>query len=238
MELGYYKIKGIAEPLRWICLHFGLEVTEWNPVDDADWEKKAATLGPFANMPYLKDGDLVISETSMITSAIPYYLVEKAGKPEFLGKTAAERAQIRMVENILNDIRQKCINIIGMPAEADHKSAVETLFSESGPVYRRIKEISELLSEKEFLFGDLTIADFMLTFTARFTGAICYSLLGYSPYARFSNIVAVMSRVSELPGIKHRLEVTAINWPYLPANIVPFKFLNFKEMIDAGLKPI
>ena len=94
MEFGYYNIKGIAEPLRWVFLHFGLNVTEWNPIDQADWEKKVETLGPLASIPYLKDGDLVISVTSKIPSTIPYYLIEKAGKPEFLVKTIAERAQV------------------------------------------------------------------------------------------------------------------------------------------------
>ena len=237
MEFGYYNIKGIAEPLRWIFLHFGLNVTEWNPVDQADWEKKAETLGPLASMPYLKDGDLVISETSNIPSTIPYYLIEKAGKPEFLGTNSTERAQVSMVDNILADIRQKCFNILELPAGADHKSEIQALFCENGPVYKRIKELSDMLSEKEFMLGQLTFADLMMTFTARFTGAVCYSLLGYSPYARFNNIVALMARVSNFPGIKQRLD-SATNAPYLPADIVSFKLLNFQEMINLGMKPI
>lgn len=237
MEFGYWNIKGIAEPLRWIFLHFKIDVKEWNPADQAEWEKKAETLGPLANLPYLKDGDLVISEASKIPSAIPRYLIEKAGQQDFLGKTIAERAQVNMIDGILADIRQKCINIIEMPKDADHKAAVQNLFDPKGEVCQRIKVISEMLGEKEFLFGQLTLADFMLTFTARFTGAICYSLLGYSPYALHKNIVALMFAVSELPGIKQRLD-TATRAPYLPADIVPFKFLNFQEMIDRGMNPI
>ena len=124
-----------------------------------------------------------------------------------------------------------------MPAGADHKSEIEALFCESGPVFKRIKVLSEMLSEKDFLLDHLTFADLMLTFTARFTGAVCYSQLGFSPYARFSSIVALMARVSSLPGIKQRLD-PATNAPYLLADIVPFKLLNFQEMIDLDMKPI
>jgi glutathione S-transferase len=237
MELGYLDIKGVAEPLRWIWHHFKLDITEWNPVDEADWNEKAKTLGKFASLPYLKDGDLVISETTKIPAAIPYYLIEKAGKPNFLGSTPAEKAKVKMVESLLSNIRQKCFDIIDLPAGSDYKAEVHHLFNEEGTIYNQIKELSEMLADKDYIFGHLTFADFMLTFTARFTGAMCYSLLGYSPYARFNNIVALMHRVSNLPGIKERLEYATIK-PYLPASSVPFKFLNFQEMIDLGMNPI
>lgn len=237
MEFGYLNIKGIAEPLRWLFLYFRLDVKEWNPANDEEWTEKAKTLGPFASMPYLKDGDLVICETSRLPSSIPYYLIEKSGHLEFLGKDSAERAQIKIIEGILANIRQQCFNIVDMGQDADHKAALGKVFTKDGVIYRQIAALSQLLGEKEFLFDQVTWADFMLTFTARFSGAMCYSLLGYSPYADFPNIVKLMARVSNLPGIKERLD-GAQGAPYLTAAMSPFRFLNFKELIDLGLNPI
>ena len=238
MEFGYWPIKGISEPLRWIFLHLGLDVTEWNPQSEEEWAEKAKTLGPFASLPYLKDGDLIITETTMFPSAIPNYLIEKSGNAWLLGKDNATRAQVRQLDSLLANIRLQLINLIGQAqGTVDHKEVLGTIFAKDGKIYQQLVTISALLGEKDYLFGELTLADLMLVFTARFTGAACYSLLGYSPYADFENIVRLMFRVSELPGIKARLD-GAQAAPYLPASQVPFKFLNFGELIDLGMKPI
>ena len=194
-------------------------------------------LGPFASLPYLKDGDLVICETTKIPASIPYYLIEKTGHPEFLGNNAAERAQVKILEGLLSNIRQQTFAVIDLGQGDDHKEALHKVFNKQGQIYQQIRTISQMLGEKEWIFGHLTFADFMLTFTARFTGAACYSLLGYSPYADFPNLVQLMHRVSELPGIKERLD-NAQKAPYLPATQVPFRFLNFRELIEMGLNPI
>ena len=237
MELGYWNIKGIIEPSRWIYLYFKLDVKEWTPSSDADLKKKLKQLGPFPTLPYLIDGDVIITETSKIPKDISYYLAEKAGHPEFLGKDAAERAQVRMIESVLSDIRIECFKIMEIPANGDHKAAVKQLFDRSGPAYNNICEVANILGEKEYLLGHLTFADFMLQFTARFSSAICYTLLGYSPFADFPNIVKHLIRVSNLPGIKERLDYAQIV-PYLAPEMVPFRLMTFREMIDAGLNPI
>ncbi len=237
MEFGFWNIKGIAEPIRWVYLYHAMNVKEWNPSSEKEHQQKLSTLGPFASMPYLKDGDLVICETSRLPTSIPYYLIEKSGNLDFLGKSPAERAQVKLIEGVLSNIRLKSFAIIDMPAGSDHAAACGALFSKDGEIYKHIRALSQMLGDKEYFFEKPTFADFMLTFTARFTGAMCYSLLGHSPYADFPNIVKLMARVSELPGIKERLD-NGQKLPYLPAEQVPFKFLNFREMIELGLNPI
>ena len=235
IEFGMWNIKGIAEPTRWVFLHFGLNVKEWNPANEAEWEEKKKTLNTnFPNLPYIKDGDFILTETN----ALGPYLAEKAGRLDFLGNDIHERAQVRMLEGVLLDIRLACFAVLQLPKEANHRDALANHFLDNGPMTRKIRTLSEFLGEKEWFLGHLTWADFMLTFTARFCGAMCYSLLGYSPFADFPNIVALMARVSNLPGIYERLTGPGLPAPYLPAEKVPFKFLNFKEMIEKGLNPI
>ena len=237
IELGYWNIKGLLEPSRWICNHFNIDFVEWHPKSQADWEEKAKKLGLFPSMPFLIDGDVVITETTKLPRAIPQYLIEKTGRSDFLGNTPKERAQLRMIEGVLDDIRMECFRIVEMGPGVDHAAAVRSFFDKSGPTYQKIRALSEFLGDKEFFFGYLTWVDFMMQFTARFTGAMCYSLLGYSPYADFPNIVKHLITVTSLSGIKERLDF-AQPLPYLQPSSVPFHLLNFREMIDAGLKPI
>ena len=237
IELGYYNIKGLLEPARWICCHYNIPYVEWNPQSDADWEEKKKELGAFPSLPYLKDGDLVITESSTFPSSIPYYLAEKSGNPDFLGKDAAERAKLKMYESMLKNIILESLRIIGLGKDADHKGEFGKLLAKDGNTYRTIQFISETLANKDFIFGHLTWLDFLMQFTARFTGAIMYSHFGYSPYADVPNIVKLVTTVTSLPGVKERLDF-AQPVPYLVPETVPFKLLNFKEMIDAGLNPI
>ena len=142
IELGYYKIKGLLEPSRWICHHFDVPFVEWSPLNAADWEAKAKTLGPFPSLPYLIDGRTVITENTNIPRAIPQYLAEKAGRPEFMGRTPEERAKLLMVESVLDDIRVACFRIVEMGPGADHAKAIRSLFDKTGTSYRHIAAVS------------------------------------------------------------------------------------------------
>lgn len=83
----------------------------------------------------------------------------------------------------------------------------------------------------------MTTVDFLLTYTARFSGAMTYSLTGKSPWANFPNIIELMGRISSLPGVRDRL-MRAIGYHYLPPEQVSFKVMNFKQLIDEGINPI
>jgi glutathione S-transferase len=59
----------------------------------------------FPNLPYLIDGDFKISESS----AIPKYVLRKAGKTDLLGKTSQDQAKVDEVLGVLGDIRQATV---------------------------------------------------------------------------------------------------------------------------------
>lgn len=236
MEFGYYNIKGLGEPVRWVFLHFGLPVEEWNPASDDEWTSKAKSLNDhtlFPALPYLKDGSTVITQPS----AIQHYLIEKAGRSDFLGKSEVDRAFVRQVDAMLAEIRAACLGLINSSPNTDHKAEVQRLFGAGSDFEHRIDALHKHLGDKDWITGYMTLADFMLTFTARFTGAICYSTIGMSPWAKHRNIVNHLDRVSNLPGIQQRL-TRAVGAPYWPADKTPFRLLNFKEMIDEGINPI
>ena len=231
---GMWNIKGSAEPARWVFLHFGMNVKEWNPANLKEFEdmKKSLNL-PHLTLPFVKDDDFILTETS----AIGPYLAQRAGKPEFLGRDLKEKARILELDGIMHEIRLACVQITKLPKDADHRKAIEDLFAPGSPITLKIQYLSILLGQKEYFFDHLTWADYLMQFTARFCGAMTYSLLGRSPFAEYPNIVALMSRVTALKGIKERLDYAQV-LPYLPQEGIPFKFMTFGELIQAGLNPI
>ena len=83
MEFGYYKMKGVAESIRWLYHYCDMNVKEWNPTSDLDAKKKLRELDTlFPDFPYLKDNKTVITNIN----AIPYYLLEKHQLYDMMGK--------------------------------------------------------------------------------------------------------------------------------------------------------
>ena len=107
LRLGYWKMRGIVEPIR-LLLHY-LEVDykeEMYELGDApdfsrdNWLNVKFKLGfDFPNLPYLINGDFKLTESS----AIIRYICAKY-KPELLGETIKEKPIIDMVAGVLMDL--------------------------------------------------------------------------------------------------------------------------------------
>ena len=56
-ELGYWPVRGLAQPIRYFLEYLGLEYNEKRYTDRAEWfgKDKLAFNDAFANLPYLKD---------------------------------------------------------------------------------------------------------------------------------------------------------------------------------------
>ena len=71
------------------------------------WYKYKFTLGlDFPNLPYLIDGDVKLTESQ----AIARYISGKY-RPELLGKTLEDRANVDMLYSISNDARSATYNM-------------------------------------------------------------------------------------------------------------------------------
>ena len=90
VTLGYWQIRGLSERIRMLLEYVGIPYDEvkytgetrdkWFSEDKPELLKKNAA----SNLPYLLDGDKVISESD----AIQIYIVHKSGKLELLGRNA------------------------------------------------------------------------------------------------------------------------------------------------------
>ena len=224
MEFGYWEVKGQGEISRLVIAYLGLDVKEVNPKRE-EWfgGQKTEIGGDFPNLPYLKDGDFVITESS----AIPVYLALKANKPELLGTGAKEQAQVREIEGVISDINQAVYKTIFQ--KTDYKNSIVKAFEEGGVLHTKIQYLSKFLGEKEFLLGHITLADFALTNSIRVSRALAASFDLESPYDKHPNLKSTEKKITELAGVKELLEKRK-SIAYIPAQYTDFKFLNDAEV--------
>lgn len=92
IKLGYWAIRGKAQPLRLLLTYTGVDWEDVVYSDPNQWfAKDKQSLGfDFPNLPYLIDGDLKLTETT----AIEKYIIERSGNTELLGKNLQDSAKI------------------------------------------------------------------------------------------------------------------------------------------------
>ena len=224
MELGYWGIKGVAEPIRWLVAHLALPVKEYNPATPEEWfGKKKPSLGlDFPNLPYLVDGDFKLSEST----AIPVYLIHKAGKADLLGGDAQKQAQVREIEGVLSDIKQDLMKVLFAPA--DQATVLAKTLEPTSKVSQKIEQLSKFLGSKDFLVGHVTYADLLLTYTVQLSCSIAKSLGHACPWCKYQNLMDLSHRVTKIPGIHERFEASK-NVPFMPPSMIPFKMFTTAE---------
>ena len=228
MELGYWGIKGVAEPIRWLIAYTGMDVHEYTPASSEEWfgSKKSQVGGPFPNLPYLIDGDFRLTEST----AIPYYLIKKSGKTELLGKDIVEESVVRQIEGVIGDIRQNVFKAMFTEGgSAQLKTSITKCFEEGGSTRQKLQLLSKYLGDKEYFLGHVTYADILFTYFAEFVSSIALSNDVECPLCAYKNLCELIKRVRGLNGIKERYEASK-QVPFMPPQILSFKMLNSAEI--------
>lgn len=109
LKIGYWKIRGLIAPVRYILEHLGIpyveEMYEQGDAPDFDrscWFSVKEKLGlDFPNLPYLIDGDVQITESS----AIFRYITNQYASSDFGGKTDDDKAHVDMMFGVVSDIK-------------------------------------------------------------------------------------------------------------------------------------
>jgi len=162
--LGYWAIRGLAERLRLLLEYCEIPYTEekyegpegrvrwFSKVKPSLLEKNAAI-----NLPYLIDGDQVITESD----AIVVHLCYKANKTELLGRDVKEQVALATAHGVFKDLYPNYIKLVY--GSYNETRTFETALKESSDIFAPyLKKLNGLLGKKEYICGNLTWLDFGL----------------------------------------------------------------------------
>ena len=206
-KLGYWKIRGLAQPIR---LLFKYTNTPFEDVlyvqgdgpefSRQSWLDVKFTLGlDFPDLPYYIDGDFKITESSAIIRYI-------ADKNNLLGKDPETRAVAKMLENIIVTWRNKNARTAYNPnfetMKADLLKDVETNY---------LQKFVAILGKRQWAAGnDLTYVDFML-----YEVVFVAFAMDSSFREKYPKLVEYTSKVEALPAIKSYMESAEfIKYPF------------------------
>lgn len=201
LTLGYWNIRGFAEPSR-LLLHykkvsFSNKLYNFGDAPDykrEEWLNERNTLGlDFPNLPYLLDGDLKLSQARTILSHL-------GRKFNLMGSNETETSLIELLIDQSNDLRQELNNVCYRAINFENvkkKFCDETLVA-------HLKLYEDFLTKKgkKWLISDtLTAADFQV-----FEYLDHCWLLSNDNWAEFPKVLAYMKAFRELPELKKYLE--------------------------------
>jgi len=113
--LGYWAIRGLSERIRQLLEYLSIPYTEERyegAEGRARWVNEVKpnliTRNPAVTLPYLWDGDKLISESD----AICIYLCHKAKRADLLGRNADEQVALFTAHGVYKDFHPKYIQMV------------------------------------------------------------------------------------------------------------------------------
>ncbi|VDP92603.1 unnamed protein product [Echinostoma caproni] len=201
-KLGYWKIRGLAQPIR-LLLEFVGEPYEEVLYDEGDkekWHSEKFNLGlELPNLPYYIDDHVKLTQSLTILR----YIAEKHGLST-VGVTPEERARISMIEGAVIDLRFG----LGRIAYSPQFEQLKVDYLKNLPSI--LQMWSKFLGERKYLMGDsVTHLDFLL-----YEALDVHKHLEMHCLDQFTNLVQFMHHIEELPKIKAYMGSSRfIKWP-------------------------
>ena len=152
--LGYWNIRGLAEPARLMMDYCGMNYEDKRYDDSNDWLSEKFNLGlDFPNLPYFIDGDLKLTESTAILKHIARM------HSTLLPITEEEKDKCDMLEGVVTGVRNEYAKMCYMPDFVVNKN---NFFDAYLPA--KLDLIDDYLDKNKWLGGDrLTYVDFMCT---------------------------------------------------------------------------
>ena len=151
--LGYWGTQGRAHPVRWLLAYHKIDWEDKQYKDRAEWfdKDKPALNTDFPNLPYLKDGDFVITETT----AVLQYAALKTGNKDLLGKNTLDAIKAAQLYSFITDAKMAMRDLV---TNKDYEKIRDDYLNEKLTPF--FTKLSKNLGDKEYPVGYLTWADF------------------------------------------------------------------------------
>jgi len=157
--IGYWKIRGLAQPLRLVLEYQNVPYTDKYYVSGTapdfsreQWLSEKYKLGlPLPNLPYLIDGNLKITESNAILN----YVGTK--NENLCGENPSERAVIEMILGHTYDFRS---TLVRLAYDQKYEEKKESWFNNTFAQFK--KECEQLIGDKKWFADKLSVADFVL----------------------------------------------------------------------------
>ncbi|KAL6044714.1 Glutathione S-transferase Mu 3 [Balamuthia mandrillaris] len=159
MILGYWAIRGLAQPIRFLLEYVGEPYEDRKYVQGdgpefsrEEWLSVKHTLGlAFPNLPYLIDGEVKLTQSNAILRYI-------ARKHNLLGSNEEETCLVDMLLDEAMDFRNGLVRTVYNP---DYENLWAKYTKDVLP--GRLAAFEKFLGEKPFFIGDkITVVDFPL----------------------------------------------------------------------------
>ena len=217
MELVYWPIRGRAEYVRWIMKYLGVNYKERNPTSLqqwAQWKSRNSPSNPMINLPFLKDGDTIVSETVAI---VEHICLSANGGRDLLGKGpgATDKLLIRSIDDSMMGVREFCLTLVGFE-EKEMKRA----YKKEGLLFQKvIIKVLPLMSfmnpKQTWIFDYLTVVDFQLAFVVEILDFIERYTGLENPLKAYPILYQVRDSIFALSGVRNYIEsqdFTELSW--------------------------
>ena len=220
MEFGYWGFKGRGQPHRILMAYLGLDIPEAGFSTPQEWAAKKEELRKnehcaFPNLPYLKDGTKVVTESSAVAQA----LVNKANRSEMFGKSPTDQIIHTSMLGVCNDLFDIWGKFLGKTRSELQASWSQTVEKEIRP---KLEGFCKILGSRPFFLYYLTYADIFFTYLCEIFDYTA-SLTGVSnPFNEFAPLIAHRKAVLSLPGIKEYQSHSSNQRPVIPDAFVKY----------------
>jgi len=189
VTLGYWAIRGLAEPSRLLLEYTGVAYNQKKYTAYEDWVADKSTIGfDFPNLPYLIDGDKKITESD----AINVYISLKSGHKELLGNTDADIVNLATVKGVFTDAKTAVYGSIYGPT---FSTTIDAVLKEK--VLPKFENLNKFVGSGVGLIGTgLTYIDFAFYEFAQLLLAYDGTILD-----NYTNLKNLVQTIATLPAI-------------------------------------
>ena len=215
LQVGYWAIRGLAAPLRMICVYAGAEFesNQYEVIngDRGQWFSKKPALkekNAFMNLPYVKDGDNIVTQSNACLS----YLGRKF---KLNGDNDQELTKVEQAICQAFDLRNDAVRLFYSPKEAFAANIDGFLQNSVNAHYEKFNLWLEQQGTKFLVKNEPTVPDFHLAELIDQIETLATRENKTSPLEAFPKLKAYFHDFQNLPQIQKYL---ASDFHKLPIN--------------------